>query len=93
MANKTETLNSNYFHKEKPSLLSCVGGCTRAHWLHHVRPSVTLWTPLSTESSRQEYWSGSPFPSPAVLLNPGIEAASLASPASPALAVSLPLLL
>jgi len=33
--------------------------------------------------SRQEYWSGLPFPSPEDLLSPGIE---LGSPTSPALA-------
>ena len=31
--------------------------------------------------SRQEYWSGLPFPSPVDLSNPGIEPTSLASPA------------
>ena len=36
--------------------------------------------PLSMEFSRQEYWSGLPFPSPGVLPNPGIE------PVSPAVA-------
>ena len=45
---------------------------------------VTPWTvayqaPLSTEFSRQEYWSGSPFPSPGDLPDPGIK------PGSPAL--------
>ena len=49
---------------------------------------VTLWTvahqtPLSTEFSRQEYWSGLPFFPPRDLLDPGIE---LGSPVSPALA-------
>ena len=44
---------------------------------------ATLWTvdhkaPLSMEFSRQEYWSGSPFPSPGDLPNPGTE---LRSPA------------
>ena len=34
--------------------------------------------PLSMEFSRQEYWSGLPFPSPGVLPDPGIE---LRSPA------------
>ena len=29
--------------------------------------------PLSMEFSRQEYWSGLPFPSPGDLPNPGIE--------------------
>ena len=42
---------------------------------------VTSWTvscqaPLSTGFSRQEYWSGWPFPSPGDLLNTGIEPGS-----------------
>ena len=32
------------------------------------------------EFSRQEYWSGLPFPTPEDILNPGIEPTSLASP-------------
>ena len=47
----------------------------------------TLWTPwtiahkapFSTKFSRQEYWSGLPFPSPGDLPDPGIK------PRSPAL--------
>ena len=40
--------------------------------------SATPWTiaheaPLSVEFSRQEYWCGSPFPSPGDLPNPGTE--------------------
>ena len=40
--------------------------------------SVTLWTvahqaPPTMGFSRQEYWSGLPFPSPQGLSNPGIE--------------------
>ena len=35
--------------------------------------------PLSMECSRQEYWSGLPFPPPGDLPDPGIEPASLAS--------------
>ena len=34
--------------------------------------------PLSMELSRQEYWSGLPFPSPGDCPNPGIEPVSLA---------------
>ena len=54
--------------------------------LSHVRLLVTLWTldrqaPLSVELSRQEYWSGLPFPSPRDLPNPGIEPTSPLSPA------------
>ena len=39
---------------------------------------VARWSPLSEEFSRQEYWSGLPFPSPGDLPDPGIE---LRSPA------------
>ena len=47
---------------------------------------VTPWTvahqdPLSMEFSRQEYWSGLPFPSLGDLLDPGMEFTSLGSPA------------
>ena len=52
----------------------------------HLQLFVTLWTvacqtPMSMGLSRQEYWSGLPFPPPGELLNPGIE-----SPVAPALA-------
>ena len=55
--------------KWKCSLLSCI-------WLF-----ATLWTVpcqalLSVEFSRQEYWSGLPFPSPGYLPNLGIELGS-----------------
>ena len=42
---------------------------------------VALQAPLSMEFSRQEYWSGLPFPPPGHLLDPKIESASHASPA------------
>ena len=53
--------------------------------LSHVRLFATPWTiayqaPLSMRFSRQEYWSGLPFPSPGDFPNPGIE------PGSPAFA-------
>ena len=59
--------------------------------LSRVRLFATPWTvanesPPSMGFSRQEYWSGLPFPSPGNLFNPGIE------PLSPAWqANSLPL--
>ena len=51
--------------------------------LSHVRLFATLWTvarqaPLSLEFSKQEYWSGLPFPSPKDHPDPGIEYGSLA---------------
>ena len=53
--------------------------------LSHVRLFATLWTaahqaPLSSEFSRQEYWSQLPFPFPEDLPDPGIETASRAFP-------------
>ena len=58
------------------------GVCVKS--LRHVQLFATPWTiahqtPLSMGFSRQEYWSGLPFPSPGDLPNPGIE------PGSPAL--------
>ena len=49
---------------------------------------MTAWTlsrqvPLSVRFSKQEYWSGLPFPNPGDGPDPGIE---LLSPVSPALA-------
>jgi len=51
--------------------------------LSHVGLFATLWTvvwqaPVSMEFSRQEYWSGLPFPSSGDLPDPGIEPGSLA---------------
>jgi len=37
--------------------------------------------PLSVEFSKQEYWSGLPFPPPGDLPYPGIKTVSLESPA------------
>ena len=47
---------------------------------------ATPWTvahqgPLSMEFSRQDYWSGLPFPTPGHLPDPGIKPTSLESPA------------
>ena len=51
--------------------------------LSHVRLFVTPWivahqAPPSMEFSRQEYWSGLPFPSPGDLPDPGVEPGSSA---------------
>ena len=51
--------------------------------LSHIQLFATPWTiahqaPLSMEFSRQEYWSGLPFPSPRDLPDPGIESGSSA---------------
>ena len=49
-------------------LLKCMHACMLSRF-SHVRLCATLWTaahqaPLSLGFSRQEYWSGLPFPSP-----------------------------
>ena len=59
--------------------------CMLSHF-SHVRLFANLCTvahqaPLSMDFSRQEYWSGLPFPTPVGLPNPGIEPKSVESPA------------
>ena len=68
--------NAIFIMSTPASRLLCVCCCV---WL-----SVTPWTvarqaPLSTGFSRQEHWSGTPFPPPGDLLTPGIEPTSFAS--------------
>ena len=63
------------------------GKCTCGQSLSHVWLFLTPWTvacqaPLSIGFSRQEYWSGLPFPPPGYLPDPGIEPVSLVSLAS-----------
>ena len=66
-----------------------VAGAAALLWacmLSPVQLFVTPWTvahqaPLSMGFSRQEYWSGLPFPPPGDLPDPGIKPASLTSPA------------
>ena len=51
------------------AVCTCVLGCVQrfaAPWI------VARQAPLPMEFSRQEYWSGLPFPSPVALPNPGI---------------------
>ena len=48
--------------------------------------TVAHWASLSMEFSRQDYWSGLPFPPPGDLPNPGIKPASPGSPTASALA-------
>ena len=59
-----------------PAPCACLLSC--------VRLFATPWTaahqvPLSMEFSRQEYWSGLPFPPPGDLPNPGLKLMSSAS--------------
>ena len=54
-------------------LLSCI-------WLLGTPWTVAHQAPLSMGFSRQEYWSGFPFPTSRDLLDPGMEPVSLPSP-------------
>ena len=74
----TEALFSSFSY----SLIRCIDfmGCVLSCF-SHVQPFATLWTrayqaPLSMGFSRQEYWSGLPFPSPGDLPNPRIQPVS-----------------
>ena len=64
--------------------LSTHHACVLSHF-SRVRLFATLWTthqaPLSMGFPRQEYWSGLSFPPPGDLPDPGMEPASLTSPA------------
>ena len=68
----------------------CSNSCLTQISVSHIQLFATPWTvayqaPLSMEFSKQECWSGLPFPSPGDLLHTGLE------PGSPALQVgSLP---
>ena len=64
--------------------MHCMKVKVKVKLLSRVRLFASPWTvvrqaPLSMGFSRQEYWSGLPFPSPGDLPNPGI------APRSPAL--------
>ena len=49
---------------------------------------IARQAPLSMGSSRQEYWSGLPFPSPGDLPDPGIESGSLTLQADSIIVIS-----
>ena len=58
-----------FIYKVKVKSLSCV-------WLFMTPRTVGYEAPLSMGFSRQECWSGLPFPSPGDLPNPGIQPGS-----------------
>ena len=49
-------------------------------WLFETLKTIASQAPLSMEFSRQEYWSGMPFPTSGESSNPGIKSMSVASP-------------
>ena len=85
---------NNALHYRVLSYKNIFNKCTRidilCQSLCHVRLFATPWTTacqasLSIEFSRQEYWSGLPFPPPEELRNPGIEPQSPLSQADSSL--------
>ena len=74
--NEQYSVTARRFGQTKTVVYMCRCVCQS---LSHVATLCDLMTPLSMEFSRQEYWSGQPFPSPVDLPDPGIK------PGSPAL--------
>ena len=56
-------------------------------YLYDLLWTIAHQTPLSMEFSRQEYWSGLPFPTPGDLPDTGIKPRSLALQMVPCIAV------
>ena len=76
--------DSHVFIPIQPATFICYA-CMLSRFIR-VQLFATPWTValqahLSMGFSKQEYWSGLPFPSPGDLPNPGIKHAPLASPA------------
>ena len=74
----TKCLNAATKISHAPAKTGCGGGGGGGLVAKSCPTVVTPWTvahqvPLSIGFSRQEYWSGLPFPSPGDLPNPGIE--------------------
>ena len=68
--------------REEKAICMCVCAQSLSHICLLVTPrTVALQAPPSMEFSRQEYWSGLPFPTPGDLPARGIEPRYLASPA------------
>ena len=77
-------MEKKLFGMNKETRIALAQTLMKVKSLSRVRLFATPWTvayeaPRSMGFSRQEYWSGLPFPSPGDFLNPGIE------PRSPAL--------
>ena len=71
------------FHTQLPGTYSVCACLLSRVWLFVIPWNEAHQAPLPMKFSRQEYWSGLPFPTPGDLPDPGIEPAT---PASPALA-------
>ena len=68
---KTNTINILYTLKRASQVAHSLSRCFSPVRLFATPSTVAHWALLSTEFSRQEYWSGLPFPSPGDLPDPG----------------------
>ena len=59
----------------------CVLRCSAVSESFETPWTAACQAPVPMELSRQEYWSGVPFPPPRDLPNPGIKPTSISSPA------------
>ena len=80
---KLYDMMTNWGDNKSQCIIQCMCVCVCAHSFSHVWLFVTPWTVAHKASpsmgfSRQEYWSGLPFPPTVNLPEPGIK---LASPA------------
>ena len=76
---KLKTSESALILPRSPTCLCCCCSVTQVMSHIFVTPwIVALQAPLCMGFSKQEYWSGLPFPSPGDLPDPGIELRSLA---------------
>ena len=66
---------------EGKQLYTCMLSLVSHVWLFATLWTVALQASLSMEFTRQEYWSGLPWPSLGDLPDPGVELMSLMSPA------------
>ena len=78
---KTRTWLCRGSFKSKSSHIYIMAACSAISDSLQPPWTVANQAPLSAGFSRQEYWSGLPFPPPRNLPDPGIKPASLASPA------------
>ena len=72
---RSSALQVDFLPSEPPGKPTCMyGGLVAKSCLTLATPwTVACQTPLSMGFSRQEYWSGLPFPSPGDLPDPGIK--------------------
>ena len=75
--NRMGKMRSLQYKLPREHFIQVVGGLVAKSCPTLVTPStVARQAPLSMGFSRQEYWSGLPFPTPGDLPNPGIEPGS-----------------